>query len=182
MLRPLPGTVLIEVGLAPAWKLTQRVLLGVLVVPFVLGPVLLGVLALAAMDATVQVRLLALLVGLMVGAVWAGILAQAWWATSVGLTVTTAGIQLRNQFRRHWVPWAEVARIEPAEGWFFRQATVVVTTAGRRRIARITAHRYVLLRGEPYDELSRDPSFPGRPTAAAIRAHQDHLAGRFPAA
>lgn len=93
----------------------------------------------------------------------------------LALIIGPTGVTIRGLLHTTRIPWENVERIDSAPGSYWRRATRVRRTDGQFFTAIVTAYQYVLFRGEPYDEISRSPSIPLRPTQAAITAHQDWL-------
>lgn len=102
-----------------------------------------------------------------------------WRSLRMAMRVSTRGIEVRGLLRDHWIPWEQVARVETSDHWYWRRATRIVTTDGRRVDAVVTAYQNLFFRGEPYDAAARDPRVPQLPTRLAIDAHRRSLRGEF---
>lgn len=98
--------------------------------------------------------------------------------TSMRMVLTTTGIEVRS-LGRHWIPWHDVASIESSSHWYWSGTTVIRRSAGAPVMAKITAHRFSLLRGAPWPD--RDPATAPRDTLIAIDAHRRYLRGEFTA-
>ena len=100
-------------------------------------------------------------------------------AQRLAMLVRTGGIEVRGYLRDRWLPWERVAVIETSDSWYWRRATRIVTVDGKRVTALITSYQFLLLRGEPYDDMARDPRVPVLPTRIAIDAHRRWLRGEL---
>lgn len=174
------GDVLYVSQFHSAWRVLQRVsiVIGLALITGSFGAM--GILFAFAAESVI-VAVVALLFILLGGLVLAALLFPAWRSSSMALTVTTDGIEVRGILRTRWIPWQEVAIIESSPHWYWRRAACIVTTGGERIIAIVTAYQYLLLRGDPYDARARDPQIPLVPTRIAIDAHQRYLRGEFTA-
>jgi hypothetical protein len=94
----------------------------------------------------------------------------------LAMRVSTGGIEVRGYLRDHW---EQVARVETSDHWYWRRATRIVTTDGRRVDAVVTSYQFLVFRGEAYDDTARDPRIPQLPTRIAIDAHRRFLRGEF---
>lgn len=93
----------------------------------------------------------------------------------LALILEPDAVIVRGVFRTVRTPWTDVARIESASGTYWRHATRVVSHHGSTVTAIGTSYQYVFFRGERFDEQSRDPDGPLRPTRMAMAAHQRWL-------
>lgn len=99
--------------------------------------------------------------------------------TGMRMTLTSTGVEVRN-LARHWIPWEDVALVEPSRNWFWWDCATFRLHSGDQVRAKITADRFILMRGEPMPRL--DERAPSRPTLIAIDAHRRFLRGEFSAA
>lgn len=179
--RPVDGGTPLYVAPTQGYRRLMFVLLGVLVV---LALVVLALTVVIAWQMAAKLSIAAAMVtlavsGFLIVVLLVLIMINAVLQSSMVFAVTTQGLTLATPYRRaRFVPWAQMAAIEPSQGLLMRGAVVVVLADGTRLTASLTnaSARYAHPPAPPH--LGPDTGAPV-PLRAALDGFARYRGGEF---
>ncbi|GAA4526282.1 hypothetical protein GCM10023160_20620 [Brachybacterium paraconglomeratum] len=177
--RPLDGGTPLYVAPTRSYRRLMLALLGVLVV---LALVVFALIVVVAWQMAAQLSLMAAVVTLAVFGVLLLVLLvlitiNAALQSSMIFAVTTQGLTVATPYRRaRFVPWAQVAALEPSPGRLMRGAVVAVLADGSRLTASLTNASLGYAHPAAPPHLSSPHPGPGAAAPVPLRAALDGLA------